>query len=127
MAATPAAQTVRAEVADRSLPLRLATEIDPQEGVESLPMAEAGVEKFEADQWLGLFAPKGTPASVIEKWVAEINRVHLHIPLRRVLVQPVCVSLFYHDVCLAGNSVLTGPQKFKRVWTQLRAARSGRA
>jgi hypothetical protein len=45
VAATPAAQTVRAEVADRSLPLRLATEIDPQEGVESLPMAEAGVAK----------------------------------------------------------------------------------
>ena len=53
--------------------------------------------------------------------------VFIALPLRRVLVQPVCVSLFYHDVCLAGNSVLTGPQKFKRVWTQLRAARSGRA
>jgi tripartite-type tricarboxylate transporter receptor subunit TctC len=45
-------------------------------GLPNVPtMAEAGVEKFEADQWLGLFAPKGTPASVIEKWVAEINRV----------------------------------------------------
>ena len=45
-------------------------------GLPNVPtMAEAGVEKFEADQWLGLFAPKGTPASVIEKWVAETNKI----------------------------------------------------
>lgn len=38
-------------------------------------MAEAGIEKFEADQWLGLFAPKGTPSHVIEKLVMEVNKV----------------------------------------------------
>jgi tripartite-type tricarboxylate transporter receptor subunit TctC len=38
-------------------------------------MAESGVDKFEADQWLGLFAPKGTPAAVVEKWVVEVNKV----------------------------------------------------
>lgn len=38
-------------------------------------MVEAGVDKFEADQWLGVFAPKGTPPAVIEKWIAEINKV----------------------------------------------------
>jgi tripartite-type tricarboxylate transporter receptor subunit TctC len=38
-------------------------------------MAEAGIEKFEADQWLGLFAPKGTPSPVIEKLVMEVNKV----------------------------------------------------
>ena len=45
-------------------------------GLPTVPtMAEAGVEKFEADQWLGVFVPKGTPASIIEKWVAETNKV----------------------------------------------------
>ena len=45
-------------------------------GLPQVPtMAEAGVDKFEADQWLGLFAPKGTPANVIEKLVAEVNKV----------------------------------------------------
>jgi tripartite-type tricarboxylate transporter receptor subunit TctC len=38
-------------------------------------MAESGVDKFETDQWLGLFAPKGTPAAVIDKWVIEVNKV----------------------------------------------------
>ncbi|NBY69080.1 MAG: tripartite tricarboxylate transporter substrate binding protein [Betaproteobacteria bacterium] len=45
-------------------------------GLPQVPtMAEAGVDKFEADQWLGLFAPKGTPTNVIEKLVAEVNKV----------------------------------------------------
>ncbi|MEI6550931.1 MAG: tripartite tricarboxylate transporter substrate binding protein [Betaproteobacteria bacterium] len=45
-------------------------------GLPQVPtMAEAGVDKFEADQWLGLFAPKGTPSNVIEKLVAEVNKV----------------------------------------------------
>lgn len=45
-------------------------------GLPQVPtMAEAGVDKFEADQWLGLFAPKGTPANVIDKLVAEVNKV----------------------------------------------------
>ena len=45
-------------------------------GLPNVPtMAEAGVEKFEADQWLGVFVPKGTPTSIIEKWVAETNKV----------------------------------------------------
>jgi tripartite-type tricarboxylate transporter receptor subunit TctC len=38
-------------------------------------MMEAGVEKFEADQWLGLLAPKGTPPDVVQKLVTEVNRV----------------------------------------------------
>jgi tripartite-type tricarboxylate transporter receptor subunit TctC len=38
-------------------------------------MMEAGVDKFEADQWLGLLAPKGTPTDVVQKLAAEVNRV----------------------------------------------------
>ncbi len=38
-------------------------------------MMEAGVEKFEADQWLGLLAPKGTPSEVVQKLAAEVNKV----------------------------------------------------
>ncbi|MBB3009365.1 Bug family tripartite tricarboxylate transporter substrate binding protein [Cupriavidus alkaliphilus] len=37
-------------------------------------MAEAGVAGFEAEQWQGIFAPAGTPAAVVQKLNAEINR-----------------------------------------------------
>ncbi len=38
-------------------------------------MMEAGVDKFEADQWLGLLAPKGTQPEVVQKLAAEVNKV----------------------------------------------------
>ena len=41
-------------------------------------LAESGVkglEGFEADQWYGLVAPAGTPAAVIDKINADVNRV----------------------------------------------------
>lgn len=45
-------------------------------GLPQVPtMMEAGVEKFEADQWLGLLAPKGTPPEVVQKLAAEVNKV----------------------------------------------------
>lgn len=45
-------------------------------GLPQVPtMMEAGVEKFEADQWLGLLAPKGTPPDVVQKLAAEVNKV----------------------------------------------------
>ncbi|TXI81004.1 MAG: tripartite tricarboxylate transporter substrate binding protein [Cupriavidus sp.] len=37
-------------------------------------MAEAGVPNFEAEQWQGVFAPAGTPAPVVQRLNAEINR-----------------------------------------------------
>ncbi len=45
-------------------------------GLPQVPtMMEAGVDKFEADQWLGLLAPKGTPPEVVQKLAAEVNKV----------------------------------------------------
>ena len=38
-------------------------------------MEEAGMGKFEASQWLGLLAPKGTSPTVINKWNSEIAKV----------------------------------------------------
>ncbi|WP_423199068.1 MULTISPECIES: Bug family tripartite tricarboxylate transporter substrate binding protein [unclassified Cupriavidus] len=37
-------------------------------------MAEAGVPNFKAEQWQGVFAPAGTPAPVVQRLNAEINR-----------------------------------------------------
>ena len=36
--------------------------------------AEAGVAGYEATWWIGMFAPKATPAAIVEKWNTEINR-----------------------------------------------------
>ncbi len=38
-------------------------------------MAEAGVPGYEATIWLGLMAPKGTPAAVINKLNAEVAKI----------------------------------------------------
>lgn len=37
-------------------------------------MVEAGVRDFEADQWLGIFAPRGTPGAVLGRLRAEIDK-----------------------------------------------------
>lgn len=38
-------------------------------------MAEAGVPGYEATLWLGVMAPKGTPAAVVNKLNAEIGKI----------------------------------------------------
>ncbi len=38
-------------------------------------IAEAGVPGYEATIWLGIMAPKGTPAPIVQKLNAEINKV----------------------------------------------------
>jgi len=47
-----------------------------------LTVAEAGLLGFEADNWHALYAPAGTPAPVIAKLNAELNRV-LNLPQTR--------------------------------------------
>jgi len=42
-------------------------------------IAEAGVPGFEATTWHGVFVPAGTPAAIVEKLNAEINRM-LQLP-----------------------------------------------
>jgi len=37
-------------------------------------IAEAGVPGYEATSWIGMFAPRATPTSIVQKWNAEINR-----------------------------------------------------
>jgi len=39
-----------------------------------LTVAESGVPGFEADQWYGVVAPAGTPAAVVARLNAEINK-----------------------------------------------------
>lgn len=38
-------------------------------------MSEAGMGRFDAAQWIGLLAPKGTDQSIKNKWASEINKV----------------------------------------------------
>ena len=46
-------------------------------------MAEAGVPGYEATLWLGLMAPKGTPAPVIARLNAELSKYTANPELRR--------------------------------------------
>jgi len=46
-------------------------------------MAEAGVPGYEATLWLGLLAPKGTPASVVQRLNAEVAKVTGHPDVRK--------------------------------------------
>lgn len=44
--------------------------------VPDLPtMAEAGLPGFDISTWYGLFAPAGTPPSVIAKWNADVTKI----------------------------------------------------
>lgn len=36
--------------------------------------AEGGITGYEATWWVGMFAPKATPASIVQKWNSEVNR-----------------------------------------------------
>jgi tripartite-type tricarboxylate transporter receptor subunit TctC len=38
-------------------------------------VAEAGVPGYEATIWLGIMAPKGTPAEIVDKLNAEITKI----------------------------------------------------
>ena len=46
-------------------------------------MAEAGVPKYEATIWLGVMAPKGTPAAVVNKLNAEIGKITGNAEVRK--------------------------------------------
>ena len=41
-------------------------------------LAEAGVPGYEATIWLGLMAPKNTPASIVARLNAEVSRIVGH-------------------------------------------------
>ena len=44
--------------------------------IPALPtLAEAGLPRFEVNNWTGLFAPAGTPAAIVGKLNAEVLRV----------------------------------------------------
>jgi len=46
-------------------------------------LAEAGVPGYEATIWLGLMAPKGTPAAVIRRLNAEVSKITTNPEVRR--------------------------------------------
>ena len=46
-------------------------------------MIEAGVPGYEATLWLGLMAPKGTPAAIINKLNAEVGKITSNPEVRR--------------------------------------------
>ena len=54
-------------------------------GLDLPTMDEAGLPGFEASVWFGLFAPAGTPAAVLNRINAEINRALQDRQLRELL------------------------------------------
>ena len=46
-------------------------------------MAEAGVPGYEATIWLGLMAPKGTPAAIVNRLNAEMSKITSNAEVRR--------------------------------------------
>ncbi len=50
-------------------------------------VAESGLDKHELVVWFAMFAPRGTPAPVIERINAEVNRVLDTADLRQLSAQ----------------------------------------
>lgn len=48
-------------------------------------LIESGQKDFEADQWLGLLAPQGLPANIVERLNTETNRALADTALREAL------------------------------------------
>ena len=48
-------------------------------------VAEAGVKDFEADQWLGVLLPRGTPPAITNRYRGEINKALASDALRASL------------------------------------------
>jgi tripartite-type tricarboxylate transporter receptor subunit TctC len=46
-------------------------------------LSEAGVPGYEATIWLGVMAPKGTPAAIVNRLNAEISKITSNPELRR--------------------------------------------
>jgi tripartite-type tricarboxylate transporter receptor subunit TctC len=40
-----------------------------------LPTIAEKLPGFEVNNWIGLFAPAGTPASIVQRWNAEVMRI----------------------------------------------------
>jgi tripartite-type tricarboxylate transporter receptor subunit TctC len=50
-------------------------------------MIEAGVRDFEADQWIGYLAPRGTPRAAIDRLATELNRALAQDAIRKSLAE----------------------------------------
>jgi tripartite-type tricarboxylate transporter receptor subunit TctC len=57
----------------RGIAVTSATRVDVAAGLPTV--AESGIPGFEIGTWLGIMAPAGTPANVVEKINAEVRRV----------------------------------------------------
>ena len=64
-------------------------------GAPEVPtMAEAGLPGLEAGVWFGLFAPAGTPRSVVDWWNRETRRIFSEPELRnRMAMQGAALDL----------------------------------
>ncbi|HVL55878.1 MAG TPA: tripartite tricarboxylate transporter substrate binding protein [Burkholderiaceae bacterium] len=78
-------------------------------------MSEAGVAQFEADQWLGILAPSGTPREIVDRLSAEINKA--------LAMPDVQAALTKSGMSVADRST---PESFRKdierelaKWTQL--------
>lgn len=55
-------------------------------GLPEVPtLAESAAPNFEADQWVGLLVPRGTPPAVVERLAAEVNKALAAEDLRAAL------------------------------------------
>ncbi len=50
-------------------------------------MMEAGVPNFEADQWIGYLAPRGTSRAIVERLSAEINKALMQEDIKAALAR----------------------------------------
>lgn len=54
---------------------------------EAPTMIEAGVANFEADQWIGFLAPRGTPRAIVVRLASEIGKALASDKVRAALTQ----------------------------------------
>ena len=72
---------------------------------EAPPLAESGISGFEGYNWLGVFAPAGTPAAVQRKIADDIAMVQ---------ADPELQARFRREMFVEPTA--TGPDEFRKIY-----------
>ena len=85
-------------------------------------MAEAGLPGFEVTAWSGLYAPRGTPAPVVDKLIAAMKQALKAPELQQSLAQGGA-----KDIARRGADLAAFEEKERGKWSKLIQSRGIKA
>lgn len=78
-------------------------------------MHEAGIQDFEASQWIGYLAPHGVPNTVVNRFVAEVNKALAQEDVRKALARAAIDADGSSDPASFADSLKKDFEKWKQI------------